>query len=131
LSLKTRVAFLLCAVVAASAIAGAADSGTARVDTARYGTLSVRVRPAASSVVVDGEAWKGPDGVEPFEIQLGEGLHRVDVRRDDYVSFSTKVVVRRGDVTRVNVILRPRAARERPPFDVTAARPCAGARVTG
>jgi hypothetical protein len=110
LSLKTRVSFLLYAVVAVGAIAGAADSSTARGNT-RYGTLSVRVRPAASSVVVDGEAWKGPDSVEPLEIQIGEGLHRIDVRRDDYVSFSSEVVVRRGDVTRVNVILQPRAAR--------------------
>jgi hypothetical protein len=60
---------------------------------------------------VDGEAWKGPDSVEPLEIQIGEGLHRIEVRRDDYVSFSSEVVVRRGDVTRVNVILQPRAAR--------------------
>lgn len=73
-----------------------------------FGTLSIRVQPPGADVLVDGERWVGPEGTDRLDLQLGEGLHRVDVHKDGFRSYSTEVEVRRGERTSLNVSLPAR-----------------------
>lgn len=70
------------------------------------GTLSIRVQPADADVFIDGERWDWPAGENRLVVDLPEGSHRVEVRREGHQSFSTTVDVRRGEVTPLNVSLR-------------------------
>lgn len=71
-----------------------------------YGTLSLRVQPADAEVLIDGEAWQGPEDQGPLTVQVAAGRHQVEVRKDGYQTFSTSVEVRDGEVTPLNVSIR-------------------------
>jgi hypothetical protein len=73
-----------------------------------FGSLVIRVQPAGADVVIDGERWQGPEGSERLVVQVSEGSHRVEVRKDGYVPFSTTVKVRNGETAPVNVSLPPK-----------------------
>lgn len=73
-----------------------------------FGTLSIRVQPAGADVFVDGERWVGPDAGERLDLQLGEGLHRIEVQKEGFKSYSVDVQVRRGERTTLNVSLPAR-----------------------
>jgi hypothetical protein len=68
-----------------------------------FGSLLLRVRPIDATVLVDGEIWTAPQGEEQFVIELAEGPHRIEVRKDGYQTYSTTVRVRRGETVRLNV----------------------------
>lgn len=76
---------------------------------ASFGSLVIRVLPAGAEVLVDGERWQGPEGSERLVIQVSEGSHRIEVRKEGYVPFSTTVQVRRGETSPLNVSLPPRS----------------------
>ena len=69
-----------------------------------YGSLSIRVQPADADVTVDGESWQSPEAGS-LTLQLSEGVHRVEVRKSGYRTYSAEVRVRRGEATSVNVSL--------------------------
>ncbi len=73
-----------------------------------FGSLVIRVQPAGADVLIDGERWQGPEGSERLVVQVSEGAHRIEVRKDGYVPFSTTVRVRSGETAPVNVSLPPR-----------------------
>jgi hypothetical protein len=70
-----------------------------------FGSLLLRVRPADADILVDGEAWNAPEGQDQFVIELAEGSHRIDVRKNGFQTYSTTVRVRRGETVRLNVSL--------------------------
>ena len=70
----------------------------------QYGSLAVRVQPLDAEVIVDGEPWQSPDAGS-ITLQLSEGVHRVEVRKAGYRTYSAEVRIRRGDPTSVNVSL--------------------------
>jgi hypothetical protein len=70
----------------------------------QYGSLAVRVQPLDAEVLVDGETWQSPDAGS-ITLQLSDGVHRVEVRKAGYRTYSAEVRVRRGDSTAVNVSL--------------------------
>ena len=70
----------------------------------QYGSLAVRVQPLDAEVLVDGETWQSPDAGS-ITLQLSEGMHRIEVRKQGYRTYSAEVRVRRGDSTAVNVSL--------------------------
>jgi len=70
----------------------------------QYGSLAVRVQPLDAEVLVDGETWQSPDAGS-ITLQLSEGVHRVEVRKAGYRTYSAEVRVRRSDSTAVNVSL--------------------------
>ncbi len=71
-----------------------------------FGTLAVRVQPAGASILVDGEGWEGTDtSGERLLLQLAEGRHRVEVRREGFQSYATDVEIRSGETATVNVSL--------------------------
>jgi PEGA domain len=72
---------------------------------AQFGSLLLRVRPADAEILVDGESWDAPQGEEQFVIELGEGPHRIEVRKNGFQTYSTTVRVRRGETVRLNVSL--------------------------
>jgi hypothetical protein len=68
-----------------------------------FGSVLLRVRPADATILVDGEIWTAPQGQEPFAIELAEGAHRIEVRKEGFQTYSTTVRVRRGETVRLNV----------------------------
>lgn len=76
----------------------------------RGGSILLRVQPAGTDVTIDGEHWDGPASAnDRLVIQVSEGRHRVEVRKDGYVPFSSEIDVQRGQSLPLNVSL----ARER------------------
>jgi PEGA domain-containing protein len=72
---------------------------------ADFGSLLLRVRPSDATVLVDGEPWTAPEGDDQFVIELTEGQHRIEVRKNGFQTYSTTVRVRRGETVRLNVSL--------------------------
>ncbi len=70
-----------------------------------FGALALRVQPQEAEVLVDGERWDGPDSSDRLVIQLAEGEHRIEVRREGFSTYSSTVRVRRGETTALNVSL--------------------------
>jgi hypothetical protein len=71
----------------------------------RFGTLVIAVRPSDAVVQVDGEEWKGPSRDERLVVQVPEGRHRVEVRKDGYRTHSMEIDLRRGGSEELNVSL--------------------------
>lgn len=84
--------------------------GDREAETLGAGTLSIRVQPGHAEVYIDGERWDGPSGFDRLDVQVPDGAHHVEVRKEGYESFSTDVRVRRGETTRLNISL-PRVQR--------------------
>jgi hypothetical protein len=70
-----------------------------------FGTLSLRIQPRDAVVIVDGEEWDRPQGDDRFTIELPEGQHRLEVRKDGFRSYVRMIEVRRGQVITLNVSL--------------------------
>ena len=81
------------------------DREPARPERAAFGTLAIRVQPGDAEVVVDGETWEAPDASERLVLELPEGEHRVEVRKDGYSTYASSVRIRAGDTTTLNVSL--------------------------
>lgn len=77
-------------------------------DARAFGAVVLRVQPAGADILIDGERWQGPEGEERLVVQVAEGPHRVEVRKDGFVTFTTEITVRRGETTPLNVSLPPR-----------------------
>jgi hypothetical protein len=69
-----------------------------------YGSLALRVQPVDAEVIVNGEPWQSPQAGS-ITLQLSDGAHRVEVRKDGYRTYTSEVRVRRGDTTSLNVSL--------------------------
>jgi len=74
----------------------------ARAD--RFGTLSLRVQPVDAQITIDGELWEAPGG-ERISVQLTEGTHRIEVRKEGYRSYTSTIGVRAGETTSLNISL--------------------------
>ena len=70
-----------------------------------FGTLSLRIQPRDAVVLVDGEEWDRPEGEDRFTIDLPEGPHRLEVRKDGFRTYMRTVDVRRGQTVTLNVSL--------------------------
>lgn len=71
----------------------------------RFGTLAIRVQPIDAEVLIDDELWQGFEGYDRLVVEIGAGVHDVEVRRDGYRTYRTQVDVREGDTTMLNVSL--------------------------
>jgi hypothetical protein len=81
------------------------DRPTDREDRAAFGTLIIRVQPAGAEILVDGERWETPEGQIRLSIDVVEGNHRIEIRKDGYKPYSSNVRVRRGETLPLNVSL--------------------------
>jgi hypothetical protein len=73
-----------------------------------FGSIIIRVQPSGADVMIDGERWQGPEGAERLVVQVAEGTHRVEVRKEGFTPFSTTIRVRQGETAPLNVSLPPR-----------------------
>jgi hypothetical protein len=71
----------------------------------RGGSLVMRIQPAETDVLIDGEHWRGPSDDERLVVQLTEGRHRLEVRKEGYQPFTSDVEVRRNESVPINVSL--------------------------
>ena len=51
---------------------------------AQGATLMIRVQPAEADVLIDGEGRRGPDGDDRLLVQVTEGRHHIEVRKEGY-----------------------------------------------
>jgi hypothetical protein len=83
-----------------------AERGRTPQSSSRFGSLSIQVQPSGADVFIDGERWEGPSSRdERLIIQVPEGPHHVEVRREGYEDFQIDVEVRRGETAPINVSL--------------------------
>ena len=81
-------------------------AGTPGPSTAQgFGQLALRVQPADAEVLIDGEPWDGAADDERLVVELGAGLHRLEIRKDGYRRYFTDVTIRSGETRTVNVAL--------------------------
>lgn len=76
-----------------------------RAEQTDFGMLSMRIQPRDAVVLVDGEEWDRPEGEDRFTIELPEGPHRLEVRKDGFRTYVRTIDVRRGQTTTLNVSL--------------------------
>lgn len=76
-----------------------------RGEPADFGTLSLRVQPEDAVVLVDGEEWDRPEGESRFVIDLAEGSHQLEVRKEGFRTYTRTIQVRRGETLTLNVSL--------------------------
>jgi hypothetical protein len=74
---------------------------------AEFGTLAVRVKPHDAEILIDGETWDRPAGEEGLSIDLAEGPHEIEIRKEGYSPYVRTVDVLRGRTFTLNVSLPP------------------------
>lgn len=72
-----------------------------------FGQLSLRVQPRDAEVLIDRERWETPPGTERLNVQLGGGLHHLEIRKEGYRSYFTDITIRDGQTLTLNVALTP------------------------
>jgi PEGA domain len=70
-----------------------------------FGTLAIRVQPADAEILIDGERWDGSEGDSRLSVQLADGPHRIEIRREGYRPYTANVRIRRGQTETLNVSL--------------------------
>jgi hypothetical protein len=70
----------------------------------RFGTIAVRVQPLDAEILIDGERWEASGG-ERVLVHLGDGTHRVEVRKAGFVPYTSSVRIRTGETVTLNVSL--------------------------
>jgi hypothetical protein len=58
-----------------------------------------------AQIWVDGELWQASQPRELRQIQLHEGIHKLELKKEGFDSFSADVMVRPGQTSTVNVTL--------------------------
>jgi hypothetical protein len=71
----------------------------------RFGSVAIRVQPADAEVLIDGERWETAAGESRLLVQLSEGTHRVEVRKDGFRTYTSTVRVRSGQTETLNISL--------------------------
>jgi hypothetical protein len=71
----------------------------------RFGTVAIRVQPGDATVLIDGERWETPAGEDRLTIEISEGRHQVEIRKDGFKTYSSTVNVRPGETVTLNVSL--------------------------
>jgi hypothetical protein len=79
--------------------------GAVSMEAQGFGSLVIRVQPSGSEVFIDGDRWQGPEGSERLVIQVPAGSHKIEVRKEGSVPFSTTIQVRSGETLPLNVSL--------------------------
>ena len=76
-----------------------------RDQSSNFGTLSLGVQPDDAVVLIDGEEWDRPEGERRFVVDLAEGPHRIEVRKEGLRTYVRTIQVRRGQTVTLNVSL--------------------------
>jgi hypothetical protein len=81
--------------------------GPERAPRSEFGSLALRVQPGDASITIDGEPWESTGLNERLIVQLGPGVHNIQIRKDGYRTYMTDVTVRPGETTTLNVAMTP------------------------
>ena len=74
-----------------------------------HGALALHLEPPDANIMIDGNAWRGPAGPADQDrvmIELPEGRHAIEIRRQGYRTYITEVDIKRGETTPLDVSLR-------------------------
>jgi PEGA domain len=69
-----------------------------------YGSVAIRVQPAAAEVVIDGQRWEGATE-RALVVQLAAGSHRLEIRKEGYRSYTAQIDVHPGATSPINISL--------------------------
>jgi hypothetical protein len=72
---------------------------------ASFGAIAIRVQPADTEVLVDGERWEGPQGDEALVVQVAPGEHQIEVRKEGYRDYTAEVTVTAARTSPINISL--------------------------
>jgi hypothetical protein len=81
------------------------DRNSVSVAPSDFGTLSLRVQPGDATITIDGEQKHAPSDNDNLLVQLGSGVHNIQIRKDGYRAYITDVTVRRGETTPLKVAM--------------------------
>ena len=76
-----------------------------RTSPSDFGSLALRVQPGDASITIDGESWENSGNNQRLVVQLGPGVHHVQIRKDGYRTYMTDVTIRPGETTTLNVAM--------------------------
>lgn len=76
-----------------------------RTSPSDFGSLALRVQPGDASITIDGESWENSGDNERLVVQLGPGVHHVQIRKDGYRTYMTDITIRPGETTTLNVAM--------------------------
>ena len=91
---------------------GARDAGNEgdvrerRETNLRFGTLVLRVQPPDAEILIDNERWATSASQDRLSIELPQGRHSVEVRRQGSSTFREDVLIRPGATLTLNVSLK-------------------------
>ena len=72
-----------------------------------FGSIALRVQPADASITIDGESWESSGDSDRLVVQLGPGVHHVQIRKDGFRGYMTDITIRPGETTALNVAMTP------------------------
>ena len=75
---------------------------------AGFGTLAIRVQPADAIVLIDGERWLTSSGQDRLVVDVPQGPHRIEIRKEGFDTYSTEITTLQGETVPINVSLRSR-----------------------
>jgi len=78
------------------------------VSAAGFGTLAIRVQPADAIVLIDGERWQTSSGQDRLVVEVPQGPHRIEIRKEGFDPYSTEITMSQGETVPINVSLRSR-----------------------
>jgi hypothetical protein len=78
---------------------------TVQQEPRNFGVLSLNVQPLDAEILIDGAPWTVPAGDKRLNVQLPEGRHKVEIRKEGYATYSEEVFVQRGRFFTLNVSL--------------------------
>jgi len=70
-----------------------------------YGTLAIRVQPGDAEILIDGQHWDGSNNGSRLSVELADGQHQVEVRREGYRPYTANVRIHRGQTESLNISL--------------------------
>jgi hypothetical protein len=75
---------------------------------AGFGTLAIRVQPADAIVLIDGERWQTSSGQDRLMVDVPQGPHQIEIRKEGFDTYSTEITTSPGETVPINVSLRSR-----------------------
>jgi hypothetical protein len=84
---------------------GDRDANQDRASRSEFGSLVLRVQPGDATVTIDGNAWENSGGGDRLIVQLGPGVHHVQISKDGYRTYMTDITIKPGDTTTLNVAM--------------------------
>lgn len=68
-----------------------------------FGTLALRVQPADAAIYIDSEEWTTTQGTGSILIDLPEGTHQLELKRDGRTIYERRIQIQAGRTLPVNV----------------------------